>query len=83
MQNIILFGNILKKFVLFFKNKLSKNVNDYESPRKDNLLFENKRFQTLFDMAPDGIMTINAFGTITSANAAYYELTGYSEEEIV
>jgi PAS domain S-box-containing protein len=42
-----------------------------------------RRLHSLFDMAPDGILTLNLKGYITSANRAYYELTGYTEEEII
>ena len=77
-RNILFFlGNLKSIFSLKKNNYLDKNKDNAEMKRDD------KRFRVLFDLAPDGIMTVNLLGIITSANAAYYSLTGYKEEEIV
>jgi len=39
--------------------------------------------KTLFELAPDGIVTIDVRGTITSCNQSFCQLTGYSKQEIV
>jgi len=43
----------------------------------------NVKWQSLFEMAPDGIITLNLTGKITSANDAFFRLTGFNEEEIL
>ena len=78
-KNILFFlGNLKSIFPLKKNNSLDKNIKDNSEMKRDD-----KRFRVLFDLAPDGIMTVNLLGIITSANAAYYSLTGYKEEEIV
>jgi PAS domain S-box-containing protein len=42
-----------------------------------------ERYQKLIELAPDGIITFNLKGFVTSINPAYTKLTGFSEEEIV
>ncbi len=42
-----------------------------------------KKYRTLVELSPDGITTMNRWGTITSVNRAFEKLTGYSDEEIV
>ncbi|MCK5626238.1 PAS domain S-box protein, partial [Candidatus Bathyarchaeota archaeon] len=47
-------------------------------------IIESKgRYRRLFELSPDGITTLNRWGTITSVNRAFEKLTGYSDEEIV
>jgi len=50
---------------------------------EDELIMREQRYRTLFELAPDGIMTLDLKGTITSINSAYIRLTGYSRDEIV
>lgn len=47
------------------------------------LSYSEEKYQKLIELAPDGIITFNLKGFVTSINPAYSELTGYSEEEIV
>lgn len=47
------------------------------------LVRSEKRLRSLIEMAPDGIITMNLRGFVTSANRAYYQITGYTEEEII
>ncbi|RLI51051.1 hypothetical protein DRO61_03090 [Candidatus Bathyarchaeota archaeon] len=42
-----------------------------------------KKYRTLVELSPDGITTLNRWGTITSVNRAFEKLTDYSDEEIV
>ncbi|MCK4583327.1 PAS domain S-box protein [Candidatus Bathyarchaeota archaeon] len=42
-----------------------------------------ERFKALFELAPDGIMTFDLRGIITSINPAFERLTGYSSEDFV
>lgn len=42
-----------------------------------------EQYKSIFILAPDGIMTVDIKGVVTSCNKAYFELTGFSEEEII
>lgn len=42
-----------------------------------------ERYKRLVDLAPDGIVTVNMKGVITSCNKAMLDMTGYSRDEIV
>ncbi len=41
------------------------------------------KYRNLVELSPDGITTLNRWGTITSVNHAFEKLTGYSADEIV
>jgi PAS domain S-box-containing protein len=40
-------------------------------------------YRNLVELSPDGIVTLNRWGTITSVNHAFKKLTGYSADELV
>jgi len=40
-------------------------------------------YKSIFDLSPDGIITIDLRGHVTSCNAAFSRITGYKENEIV
>ena len=42
-----------------------------------------EQYRNMFERSPDGIVTTDLMGTVTSLNPAFLELTGYLEEEIV
>ena len=42
-----------------------------------------EKWRSLVELAPDGIVTMNMKGVITSINSAFTRLTGYSSEEVV
>jgi len=49
----------------------------------DELRSSEQRWRSLVELAPDGIVTINLRGRITSINTAFTKLTGFIKEEIV
>jgi len=42
-----------------------------------------QRYKDIVELAPDGIVTANLIGVMTSCNTAFLELTGYARDEIV
>jgi PAS domain S-box-containing protein len=42
-----------------------------------------RRYQSLLELAPDGIVTLDLKGKLLSANAAFLKLTGFSTDELV
>ena len=50
---------------------------------QEELVKSEERFRSLIELAPDGILTMNMNGFLTSGNQALFELTGYPEEEII
>jgi len=64
---------------LNFFNKL-KGLADNSKKNRD----KSNRIETeLFDLVPDGILITSLSGFIIGANKAYFELTGYTEDQIV
>jgi len=49
----------------------------------DALKTSEERYRSLIDLAPEGIVTINQKGIITSCNPTGLRLSGYSHEELV
>jgi len=41
-----------------------------------------RRYRSIFEMAPMGIVTVNLRGVVTSCNRAFAEMTGYDVEEL-
>ncbi|MCK4933548.1 PAS domain S-box protein, partial [Candidatus Bathyarchaeota archaeon] len=50
---------------------------------EDKLKQSEMKYRNIFELAPDGIITIDLKGVITSVNPTFSKLTGYSKEEIV
>ncbi len=50
---------------------------------EEELRESEKKYRTLVELSPDGITTLNRWGTITSVNRAFEKLTGYSADKIV
>jgi len=71
------FSKLLKRGTLerFFNQELTKT----------RIALENseKRFRTIFENNSSSIMIIERDSTITMFNNAYYEMTGYSSEEVI
>ncbi len=43
----------------------------------------DEQYKLLFELSPDGIVTLDMKGVITSVNSAFLKLTEFSKEEIV
>jgi PAS domain S-box-containing protein len=48
-----------------------------------NLKSAKETYEDLMKMAPDGIITVDLLGRVTSVNQAFVKLTEYSQEELV
>ena len=60
----------------------TRDVSEREKLEKERKK-SDRRLRTLFELAPDGIATVNMKGKVTSVNPAFCRITGYSAEEIV
>jgi len=58
------------------------NITERETEHRQ-LRDSEEMYKSLVELAPDGIITIDLKGFVTSANSAYYRLTGFSEDEII
>jgi PAS domain S-box-containing protein len=55
-----------------------------ERKRTEEALKESEeRYRNIVEMSPDGIVTLNVYGIVTSCNAAFVNLIGYPESEIL
>jgi len=50
---------------------------------EESLSSSEERWRSLFELAPDGFITVDLKGFVTSINDAFTKITGFSEEEIV
>jgi PAS domain S-box-containing protein len=50
---------------------------------EEELKKSEERYRNLFDLAPEGIITLDMKGMVTSCNAAFTKITGFSKDEIV
>ena len=64
-------------FLTFIRDVSEREKLENERNKSD------RRLRTLFELAPDGIATVNMKGVVTSVNPAFCRLTGYKAEEIV
>lgn len=63
---------------------LSSGIDITERKKRETELRDSEeRWRSLVELAPDGIMTVDLKGFITSINDAFSKLTGFSREEIV
>ena len=59
-------------------------VNTFNRIEADRLLLENeKRYRTLFELSPSGIMLEDTDGIILDANPSYCNSLGYTREELI
>jgi len=66
--------------------KINKELHDkiIEQKKTEAILAqEEKRYRTLFDLSPSGIMVMDTEGNILEANKASSESNGYSQEELI
>jgi len=55
-----------------------------EPMRAEEALRESEeKYRNIFETAPDGIVTVDLKGIVTSCNSAFTSITGFSESEIV
>lgn len=73
-----------------FNGKNTSVVNDVHYPRSvygsevdSNPEQVEAEYKSLFDLAPNGIITVDLKGYVRSCNKAFTKLAGYSKEEIV
>lgn len=69
---------ILALLASFFGQRLSAEI-----ARAEALQESEKKYQNLYNLAPDAYITITADGTIKSANQFFAESLGYSKEELI
>ncbi|UCC33730.1 MAG: PAS domain S-box protein, partial [Candidatus Bathyarchaeota archaeon] len=50
---------------------------------EEELRKSEERYRNLFELAPDGIVTLDTKGVVTSCNATVRKLTGYTKDEII
>ena len=50
---------------------------------EEEIKSSEERWRSLIELAPDGILTMNIQGVITSINTALLKITGFSKDEIV
>lgn len=50
---------------------------------EEALLKSEEKYRTLVELAPDGVVTLDVTGVVTSCNTATARLTGYSKDDIV
>ncbi len=56
-------------------NSLRKRVNEVEK--------SEEQLKSILELAPDGIITLNLKGIVTSCNPSVYRTTGYAEKDIL
>lgn len=49
----------------------------------ETLKKSEEKYRSIVELSPDGIVTANIKGVVTSVNKAFLDLTGFSEDEIV
>ncbi len=50
---------------------------------EEQLRESEEKYRNMVELAPDGILTLDLKGVVTSCNTAFLYLTGYSQDEIV
>ena len=80
----LIFGAVSER-----EEKNQKGIGSYFSMKnnladmKDALKLSEEKYKNIVELAPDGIVTVDLKGTVTSCNNAFSDLTGYSKNEIV
>ena len=50
---------------------------------EEQLKESEEKYRSIVELAPDGIVTVNLKGVVTSVNTAYKTMTGYTTDEVV
>src|SRR3989304_372110 len=59
-------------------------INSNESKRAEEALRESEEmYRSIVELAPDGIVTVDMKGVVTSCNTATTRISGFSKDEIV
>jgi diguanylate cyclase (GGDEF)-like protein/PAS domain S-box-containing protein len=61
---------------------IARDISDRKKA-EEQLKESEERYRSIVELAPDGIVMIDKKGVITSCNAIFFNLTGYSKNEIV
>jgi len=61
---------------------IAKDITEREKAEQA-LKESEEKYRSLVELAPDGIVAVNAEGIVTSANRSFLTLVGYDSEEIV
>ncbi len=68
---------------------LKKRIKELEAQKVEHVRVEHQlrafeqRWRSLVELAPDGILTLNMKGVVTSVNTSFLELSGFARDEIV
>ena len=61
---------------------VTRNVTERKNA-EDKLRNSEEKYRDIIELSPDGIMTVNNKGVVTSCNPAFLSLTGFSKKDIV
>lgn len=77
--------NILRMHVRDDSGSIIYEGNEPSTERKkaEDQLESEEKYRNIVELAPDGIVTVDLKGAITSCNTATLKLTGYSEDEVI
>ena len=64
-------------FVAVFENITGRKKTE------EDLRQSEMKYRNIFELAPDGIITVDLKGVVTSVNPTFSKLTGYSKEEVI
>ncbi len=59
-----------------------RDISDFIK-REEELEAEKEKYRNLIELAPEGILTVNNKGTITSVNITLLEMSGFNEKDFV
>ncbi len=61
---------------------ITRDINERKKA-EEQLKESEEKYRSIVELAPDGIITVDSKGVVTSCNTATSQLTGYSADEIV
>ncbi|MBI2133723.1 response regulator [Candidatus Woesearchaeota archaeon] len=77
-----IFGYLVKPFD---ENQLriSLDIALYKLRKEKELEFQKRRYEDLFNNAPDGYLSLDTENRVTDVNNTFLDLSGYSREEVI